>query len=76
MSRRWWIRQALMTAGIVAFSVLSNVVAHRSWQVTVGWALGVVLLVGLSVLNVLWLQRYRPEKFEQYRAKAEARYQR
>ena len=65
-----------MTAGIVALTVLSNVVAHRSWQVTVGWAFGALLLIGLSVLNVLWHQRYRPEKFEKYRAKVDARYQR
>ncbi|MEU9444483.1 hypothetical protein AB0D42_27070 [Streptomyces sp. NPDC048304] len=43
---------------------------------TAGWTLGVLLLMGLSVLNVLWHQRYRPEKFEKYRAKAEARLQR
>lgn len=41
-----------------------------------GWTLGVLLLSGLAVLNVLWHQRYRPEKFEKYRAKVEARYQR
>ncbi|MFG3207362.1 hypothetical protein [Streptomyces sp. NPDC048192] len=76
MSRRWWIRQAWMSAGLLAFTVLSNVVAHRSWQVTAAWALGVLLLLGLSVLNVLWHQRYRPEKFEKYRAKAEARLKR
>ncbi|MGQ5637758.1 MULTISPECIES: hypothetical protein [unclassified Streptomyces] len=43
---------------------------------TTVWALGVLVLMGLSVLNVLWHQRYRPEKFERYRAKAEARLQR
>jgi hypothetical protein len=65
-----------MSAGCLAFTVLSNIVAHHSWQVTTVWALGVLVLMGLSVLNVLWHQRYRPEKFEKYRAKAEARLQR
>lgn len=65
-----------MTAGFVALTALSNVVAHHTWQVTVGWTLGVLLLGGLGALNVLWHQRYRPEKFEKFRAKAEARFQR
>ncbi|WP_159039788.1 hypothetical protein [Streptomyces sp. TP-A0356] len=76
MSRRWWTRQVLVVVGFAAFAAIMNIAQHRSWPVVIGWVLGVVLLSGLAALNVLWHQRYRPEKFEKFRAKAEARYQR